>query len=64
MLANDRARQARLLKNLALCGLLSGFGLLLGGAIVGQTTVAYLGLGLLLLSMPLLFLGIRLGRPN
>jgi hypothetical protein len=60
----DRALRARRLKNLALFGLLSGFGLLLGGAVAGQSTVAYGGLGLFLLAIPLLLAGIRLGRRN
>lgn len=61
---NHRDLRIRQLKNIALCGLLSGFGLLLGGAIAGVTRVAYLGLGLFLLGMLLLMLGIRLGRPR
>lgn len=62
MRENNRQLRSRQLKNIALCGLLSGFGLLLGGAIVGTSMVAYLGLGLFLLGMVLLFTGIRLGR--
>jgi hypothetical protein len=57
-----RALRIRQLKNIALVGLLSGFGLLLGGAIAGASRVAYFGLGLFLLGMVLLFTGIRLGR--
>lgn len=62
MTALKRDLRVRQLKNIALFGLLSGFGLLLGGAIVGASKVAYLGLGLFLLGMGLLFTGIRLGR--
>ena len=58
-----RALRIRQLKNIALVGLLSGFGLLLGGAIAGAAKVAYFGLGLFLLGMLLLLVGIRLGRP-
>ena len=57
-----RALRIRQLKNIALVGLLSGFGLLLGGAIAGASRVAYFGLGLFLLAMLLLLFGIRLGR--
>jgi hypothetical protein len=64
MSANNRDLRIRQLKNIALFGLLSGFGLLLGGAIVGASKVAYLGLSLFLLGMVLLFTGIRLGRPR
>lgn len=59
---NHRELRIRQLKNIALVGLLSGFGLLLGGAIAGASQVAYFGLGLFLLGMLLLFLGIGLGR--
>lgn len=62
MTALKRDLRVRQLKNIALFGLLSGFALLLGGAIVGASKVAYLGLGLFLLGMGLLFTGIRLGR--
>lgn len=64
MSTHQRALRIRQLKNIALFGLLSGFGLLLGGAIVGAAKVAYLGLGLFLLGMLLLIVGIRLGRPR
>ena len=57
-----RELRIRQLKNIALFGLMSGFGLLLSGAITGAAKVAYFGLGLFLLGMLLLFLGIRLGR--
>lgn len=57
-----RALRIRQLKNIALVGLLSGFGLLLGGAIAAASQVAYFGLGLFLLAMLLLLFGIRLGR--
>lgn len=62
MAPNAPSQRSRQLKNIGLCCLLSGFGLLLGGAIVGQSTVAYSGVGLFLFGLPLLFLGIRLGR--
>lgn len=62
MIPSSRLRHSRQLKNLALCCLLSGFGLLLGGAIVGRSAVAYGGLGLFLAGIPLLLFGIRLGR--
>lgn len=57
-----RALRARQLKNIALCALLSGFGLLLGGAIAGRAAVAWLGLGLFVAGIPLLLFGIRLSR--
>ena len=64
MSTHKRDLRIRQLKNIALFGLLSGFGLLLGGAIVGASKLAYLGLGLFLLGMLLLFLGLRFGRPR
>ncbi len=60
--AKLRALRARQLKNIALCALLSGFGLLLGGAVAGRAAIAWLGLGLFLAGIPLLLFGIRLGR--
>lgn len=62
MTPNSRAQRSRQLKNIALCALLSGFGLLLSGAIVGHSIVAYGGLGLFLCALPLLLFAIRLGR--
>lgn len=62
MTPDPRALRIRQLKNIALVGLLSGFGLLLGGAITAASQVAYFGLGLFLLGMVLLFTGILLGR--
>lgn len=62
MTPSPRELRIRQLKNFALVGLMSGFGLLLGGAIAGASRVAYCGLGLFLLGMLMLVVGIRLGR--
>jgi hypothetical protein len=60
--SSPSARHGRTLKNLALCFLLSGFALELGGAIVGNSTVFKVGIFLFLMGIPLLALGIFLGR--
>jgi len=55
-------RHGRTLKNLALCFLLSGFALDLGGAILGNGTLFKVGIFLFLAGIPLLTLGLFLGR--
>ena len=56
------ARRGRMLKNLALTALLSGFALELGGAIAGLPVVFKAGLLLFLLGIPLSALGWYVGR--
>lgn len=56
------ARHGRFLKNLALCFLLSGFALELGGAIVSNWTVFKVGIFFFLMGIPLLALGLYLVR--
>lgn len=56
------ARRGRILKNIALTSLLSGFALELGGAVAGNWTVFKAGIFLFLMGIPLFFLGWMLGR--
>jgi hypothetical protein len=55
-------RYGRTLKNLALVCLFSGFALELGGAITDNRILFRTGIYFFLLGIPLLFLGIFLGR--
>jgi hypothetical protein len=56
------ARHGRLLKNIALCCVMSGFALQLGGGITGQWLVFKIGLALFLLAFPVFFFGLYLGK--
>lgn len=55
-------RHSRTLKNIGLTCLFSGFALELGGAITNERLLFRAGLYLFLLGIPLLLLGIYLGR--
>lgn len=55
-------RHGRTLKNLALCSLLSGFALELGGAVTSNRTLFKVGLFFFLIGIPLLALGLYVGR--
>ena len=55
-------RYGRILKNLALVSLFSGFALELGGAITDNRMLFQAGVWFFLLGIPLLFLGIFMGR--
>ena len=55
-------RYGRILKNLALVCLFSGFALELGGAITDNRILFRTGVWFFLLGIPLLFLGIFMGR--
>lgn len=61
-LPSPAARCGRWLKNIALCFLMSGFALQLGGGITGTRTLSGIGLALLLLAIPLFILGVISGR--
>jgi len=62
MIPSPFPRYGRTLKNLALVCLFSGFALELGGAITANRTLFRAGVWFFLLGLPLLFLGIYLGR--
>lgn len=58
------SQYARILKNLALVCLFSGFALELGGAITDNRILFQTGIYFFLLGIPLLVLGIFFGRRN
>lgn len=61
-LSGSPARRSRLIKNIALCCLLSGFAFQIGGGVIADWRLFKVGIFLFLMALPLYLVGRLLGR--